>query len=83
MCNKKNEQRIPKTIARAGDACPAGLGSGKQNTIIGVQDYVLGFCSFAQSGSSTETAHNASLPAAFLLSSPESYGMSTGEARDR
>ena len=29
---KKIEQRIPKVIACAGDACPAGLGSGKQTS---------------------------------------------------
>ena len=53
---KKIEQRIPKVIACAGDACPAGLGSGTQigtPTSAGVQDYVLGFCSFARSGSLT------------------------------
>ena len=56
MCGKRNEQRIPKAIACAGDACPAGLGSGTQirtPTSAGVQDYVLGFCSFARSGSLT------------------------------
>ena len=32
MCGQKNEQIIPKAIACAGDACPAGLGSGKQTS---------------------------------------------------
>ena len=44
---------------------------------------ILQFCTIGIFDSCVLITHDASLPTAFLLSSPESYGMSTGEAGDR